>query len=198
MRFETAPAAVVGATGNIGATCAGMLASPDRELLLVVRELGSPRLEQTVAEIKSVAPGCKIRVTDRYEELRGCPLIVCATNSPSPLVFPEHLSKEPTIICDIAVPGDVSPTVANECPNVLIIEGGVVRLPNNSDFSIAGLDLPPGHIYACIAETLLMGLDGERGNGTYGAVTIPRVQKVLDAANRHGFEFALLTGRAKM
>ena len=196
--FDKARIAIVGATGNIGATCAGMLALPDREVLLVVRELGSPRLEQTVAEIKAMSPGARIRVTDQMKDLAGCPLILCATNSPSPLVFPEHLSKEPVIICDIAVPGDVSPRVAEERPDVLIIEGGVVRLPCNSDFTIAGLDLPPGHVYACIAETLLMGLDGERGHGTYGAVTIPRVRKVLDAANRHGFEFSLLSGGPKL
>ena len=38
-----------------------------------------------------------------------------------------------------------------------VMRGGLVRLPHNADFVIAGLDLEPGYAFACMAETLLMG-----------------------------------------
>jgi predicted amino acid dehydrogenase len=183
--------AIVGATGNIGSTYASMIAMEAREVVLVVRELGSPRLAQTIEEVKANAPGARIRVTNRMEDLAECSLIVCASNSPVPLVYPEHLSKAPVVICDIAVPGDVSPDVTKQRPDVTIIEGGVVRLPRNPEFTIAGLSLPPGNAYACIAETLLMGLEGERDHGSYGAVTVNGVRRLLELAKKHGFEYAL-------
>ena len=184
--------AIVGATGNIGSTYAGMIAAEAAEVLLVVRELGSPRLAQTLDEVKAHAPAARIRATDRIEDLAQCQLIVSASNSPVPLIHPEHLPQGPAVVCDIAVPGDVSLEVMKQRPDVTVIEGGLVRLPCNPDFTIAGLALPPGHAYACIAETMLMGLDGETGHGTCGPVTIGRVRKVLESAERHGFEFALL------
>ena len=126
------------------------------------------------------------------EDLRECRLIVCASNSPTPLVHSEHLAEGPVILCDIAVPGDVAPEVAEQRQDILILEGGAVELPCSPDFSIAGLPLPPGKTYACLAETLLMGLEGERGHGTYGTVTTAGVRKALAAARKHGFQFSRL------
>jgi acetylornithine/succinyldiaminopimelate/putrescine aminotransferase/predicted amino acid dehydrogenase len=192
IRLSDARVAIVGATGNIGSTYAGMIAPEAGSVLLVARELGAPRLAQVIAEIRASAPGARVEVTDRMDDLRECPLIVCASNSPVPLVYPRHLPGGSAIICDIAVPGDTAPEVAEERPDVLLLEGGAVQLPDNPDFSIAGLPLPPGQTYACVAETLLMGLEGERGHGTFGAVTTAGVRKALDAARKHGFRFSLL------
>ena len=113
-------------------------------------------------------------------------------------MHPRHLPDGPAVICDIALPGDVAPEVATERPDILLVEGGVVRLPRNRDFKIAGLPLPPGSAYACIAETLLMGLEDERGHGTYGPVTADRVNKMLQLAARHGFEHDLLIATPSM
>jgi acetylornithine/succinyldiaminopimelate/putrescine aminotransferase/predicted amino acid dehydrogenase len=184
--------AIVGATGNIGATYASMIAPEAASVLLVARELASPRLAQVIEEIRANAPGARIEVTDRMERLRECRLIICASNSPTPLVYTKHLAEGPVILCDIAVPGDVAPEVTQERSDVLLLEGGAVELPGNPDFSIAGLPLPPGRTYACVAETLLMGLEGERGHGTYGRVTTAGVRKTLEAAQKHGFRFSLL------
>jgi predicted amino acid dehydrogenase len=190
--------AIVGATGNIGSTYAGMIAPEAGSLLLVARELHSPRLAQVIEDIRGDAPGARIEVTDRMERLRECPLIVCASNSPVPLVHPEHLAQGPVILCDIAVPGDVAPEVAEQRPDVLLLEGGAVELPCATDFSIAGLPLPPGKTYACLAETLLMGLEGERGHGTYGTVTTAGVRQALEAARKHGFRFSRLVSTPRL
>jgi predicted amino acid dehydrogenase len=188
--LATSSVGIVGATGNIGSTYSAMIAPDVREVVLVVRELASPRLSQTIEEVKAGARSTPIRVTDRMRDLANCSLIVCASNSPEPIVFPEHLAQGPVVICDISVPGDVSPEVSRQRPDVTIIEGGIVKLPCNPDFTIAGLALPPGNAYACIAETLLMGLEGERGHGTYGPVTVAGVRRALKLATKHGFQYA--------
>jgi predicted amino acid dehydrogenase len=86
------------------------------------------------------------------------------------------------------LPYDVSETVYTERPDVLVIRGGVIRLPENKDFIIAGLPLDQGHVYACMAETLLMGLEGITTHGSYGAVTPEGVNRALAMAEKHGFE----------
>lgn len=69
----------------------------------------------------------------------------------------------------------------------MVIRGGVVRLPSNRDFSIGGIALPPGHSLACMAETLLMGLEGVRANGSVGPVTEEGVRRTQAWAAKHGF-----------
>jgi predicted amino acid dehydrogenase len=71
---------------------------------------------------------------------------------------------------------------------VLVIRGGIVRLPANGDFSIAGIALPKGHALACMSETLLMGLEGMRSNGSTGPVTEEGVRRTLAWAEKHGFQ----------
>jgi predicted amino acid dehydrogenase len=75
---------------------------------------------------------------------------------------------------------------------VRVIRGGVVRLPRDPDFRIAGAPLDPGLVYACLAETLLMGLEGATQHGSYGPVTAAGVESALAAAKRHGFELGQL------
>ena len=94
--------------------------------------------------------------------------------------------------------GDVAPKVAEQRPDVLLLEGGAVELPCAPDFFIAGLPLAPGKTYACLAETLLMGLEGERGHGTYGTVTTAGVRKALEAARKHGFRFSRLVSMPRL
>jgi predicted amino acid dehydrogenase len=74
----------------------------------------------------------------------------------------------------------------------MVIKGGVVRLPCNSDLIIPGVPLAPGHVFACMAETLLMGLEDVAGHGSYGPLTTARVHWALDMADKHGFTLAEL------
>jgi predicted amino acid dehydrogenase len=62
-----------------------------------------------------------------------------------------------------------------------------VKLPKNADFLIAGLDLEPGYVYACMAETLLMGLEGVNEPVSFGAIKPEGVEWALGAAKKHGF-----------
>jgi len=184
---------ILGATGNIATTYAVMMAPEVAELILVVRDTNSPRLHSVVDQIKSAAPQTTITVVNELTELRNCSLIVTASNTAEPLIQAEHLSQNPVVICDISVPSDVSQEVYTQRPRAVVIHGGVVRLPRNDDFIIGGLPLDRGHVYACMAETLLMGLEGINSHGSYGPVKPEGVSKALAMAEKHGFELADIT-----
>jgi len=190
IELKTARMGIVGATGNIATTYALMMAPEVAELVLIVRDVNSPRLQSLVEEIKVVAPHAKITVIDDLRALRECSLIVSASNTPEPLIQAEHLSQDPVVICDISIPTDVSPGINTARPNATVIHGGIVRLPCNPDFIIGGLPLERGHVYACMAETLLMGLEGIHSHGSYGPVRADGVFRALQMADKHGFELA--------
>lgn len=179
---------VLGATGNIATTYAVMMAPDVAELVLIVRDPHSPRLQTVAEQIRAAAPDTKVTVAVDLAALKDCSLIVTASNAPEPLIHSEHLGSGPVIICDISVPSDVAPDVKQERPEVVVIHGGVVRLPHNDDFVIAGLPLEKGHVYACMAETLLMGLEGIDQHGSYGPVKPEGVRAALAMAEKHGFE----------
>lgn len=126
--------------------------------------------------------------------LKQAPLILAASNTPEPVIFPELLGPGPVVICDISMPMDTAPELLNLRPDLCIIRGGVVSLPKNPDFVIAGIPLEPGLCFACMAETLLLGLENQRNHASYGRLTKAQVQASLEMARRHGFSL----GRSRL
>ena len=182
--------AVLGATGNIASTYAALMAPEVREVVLVVRRRGSSKLNAVLAGVRAAAPGARVRVVDDLTALAECPLIVAASSTPEPLIYPEHIGPGPVVICDISLPSNVADAIRLECPNVLVVQGGVVRLPLDHDFAIGGVPLARGHVYACMAETLLMGLEGLSTHGSIGPVTVAGVRSAMAMADKHGFTLA--------
>jgi acetylornithine/succinyldiaminopimelate/putrescine aminotransferase/predicted amino acid dehydrogenase len=127
-----------------------------------------------------------IKVTADLMQLRFANMIVAASNSPKPLIAPAMIGNFPVVICDVALPPDVDPQVAN-LPDVSVIQGGIVQLPNTPDYKIAGINLPAGTAYACMSETLLLGLDGAKSHYSYGTIKTKQVRKIMDIAKVHGF-----------
>jgi len=181
---------VVGGTGNIAQAYALAMAPDVRRLVLIARPGGAVRLRPLLRNISAIATGTVVEVCESLDALRACDLVVSASNAPEPLVFLRHLGRQPLVICDISVPSDVAPEVSAGRSDVVVIKGGVVRLPCDPDVEIPGLPLARGHVFACMAETLLMGLDGTATHGSYGPLTPDRVRWALDLADRHGFTLA--------
>jgi predicted amino acid dehydrogenase len=128
-----------------------------------------------------------LAVSTDLNDLRCCEIIVTASNESGAVIHPQHLSDSDVIICDLAVPRDTSPLIEIEKPHAHIIQGGIVRLPDNPDFSIGGIPLDRGRSFACMAETLLLGLEGIQENFSYGEITHDQVKKIGSLAAKHGF-----------
>lgn len=178
--------AVVGGAGNIGLVLAEAAASEVDEILLVGRENARPRLEAAASALARSAPA-PVRVATRMEALRECTLVLAATSAPRPVILPEHLSGDPVVLVDVAVPGDVHPDVATARPRAVVLNGGVVRAPLGQRVTIPGMRLDGGEIYGCLAETALLGLAGIREHFSYGPITAQRVRRIRDLARTHGF-----------
>lgn len=118
---------------------------------------------------------------------RTADLIAAASNYPDALLYPEHVGDSPTVIIDLALPGDVAASVARERPNAHVIRGGIVRAPRNPDWVIPGIPLEAGEMFACMTETVLMGLERARDHGSFGSLTTERVNMTVAMARKHGF-----------
>lgn len=130
-----------------------------------------------------------INISVDLADLKAADIIVSATNSARPLILPEHVATNKTVlISDVAVPGDVQKDISNFCPNVKLIRGGIVNMPDNSDFTLPGMLLDPGQIYACAGEAIMLGLSGIKTNFSVGTISTQRVREAEMLASIHGFE----------
>jgi predicted amino acid dehydrogenase len=77
--------------------------------------------------------------------------------------------------------------IATQRPDVLVFQGGVVRLPHNPELFIPGIPLPAGHIFACMAETTLLGLSPNDTQPSIGTITPQQVDHMLAVAKHHGY-----------
>ena len=201
-----ATAAVVGAYGSTGHACARLLAGRVARLLLVGRERG--QLEevrrQIEAEVKAKTevgvehgyagdapdPGLnRVVASDRLEDVRQADIVLTVTSAVQPIIAPEHL-KSGAVICDVARPRNVSRCVAQRRDDVLVIEGGVVDVPGRVDFGF-NFGFPPGQAYACMAETMVLAMEGRYESYSLGReLSLARVAEISDLADRHGFRLS--------
>jgi predicted amino acid dehydrogenase len=183
VRLESSTLAVLGATGSIGRACAELLAPAVGGLVLIGRS-GS-RLARVRAQIEAVA-ACRVRGSTQIEDVREADLVLSTTSAARPIIRPEHL-KQGAIVCDVALPPDVSPQVAQERSDVLVIKGGVVDVPGEVDFGF-DFGLAPGKAYACLAETMTLALDGRYESYSLGKkIQVDQVHEIAQLARKHGF-----------
>lgn len=185
--LATASVAVVGATGSIGRVCALILARDVRNLTLVGRD--RERLEAVAKEIIEET-GLAARIsTDIPSALRGADVVITVTSALDAVIEPEYL-KPGAVVCDVARPRDVSRRVAEERDDVLVIEGGVVKVPGEVNFRF-NFGFPPGTAYACMAETMILALEKRYESFTLGRqLTVRQVEEIAALAAKHGFELA--------
>jgi len=183
-----ASAAVVGATGSIGRTCAQILAGSVRKLALVGRD--EPRLARIAEALRAGEPGAQICVsTDIRNSLTDADIIITVTSAVDAVIEPEYL-KPGAVVCDVARPRDVSKRVVEERDDVLVIEGGVVLVPGEVDFHF-DFGFPPRTAFACMSETMMLALEGRYESFTVGKeVSVEQVRTSQELAARHGCRLA--------
>ena len=113
--------------------------------------------------------------------------VVTATSSPD-AVLPPGALKPQAIICDISRPANVSPGLRSERPDVFCFDGGVVSLPKGRRLGMK-TDLESAtHCYACMAETILLSMEGRPDLANVGQdVAVDAMFSLLEMASRHGF-----------
>lgn len=182
--MESATVAIVGASGAIGAVCAEMLAAETGRMILIGRRLD--KLKQVAQKVQTA--GCSdLTLTDDMSQLAQAHLIITVTSAVDAIIEPQHLQRG-AVICDVARPRDVSRLVAEQRPDVLVIEGGLVEVPGAADFGF-DFGFPPQMAYACMAETMALALEQRYESYTLGKdITLSQVGTIDRIASRHGFK----------
>ncbi len=148
---------VLGATGAIGSVCCRLLAKAFREIILVGRN--TAKLLALRESILKEDPKTKIKVTTRPDKfLDEMDVIVTATSGAGKKVLDITQVKPGCVITDVARPLDLSPEDVAKRPDVLVIESGEIELPGNPEMKNIGL--PDKVVYACLAETIVLALEG--------------------------------------
>lgn len=180
-----ATAAVVGASGSIGSACARLLAPEVPRLILIGRN--TARLEPLAEELR---PQTEVVCSQEMDSvLPQADIIITVTSAVESVIHPEHL-KPGSVVCDVARPRDVSVQVAKARPDVLVIEGGVVAVPGEVEFNF-NFGFPPRTSYACMAETMILALEGRYEPFSLGRnLEVAKVREIGALAAKHGFKLA--------
>ena len=121
--------------------------------------------------------------------LSDAEVVVCATSSAEELIRPEHV-RPGTVLCDMSRPSNVSRRIADERPDVLVLDGGIVEVPGRPDFGF-DLGVPRGLSYACLAETIMLSLHRHHRHTSIGSDLSWADQELLAGlAVRYGFRLA--------
>ncbi len=200
IEWNAATAAVVGATGSIGKACAhflrvgatlpnGLSFPPVAKVVLVGRDPAKLQVVQEELSAKAAfafTPAALFHTTDIAEGLRHADIVITVTSAMDAVIEPEHL-KPGCVVCDVARPRDVSERVHKERDDVLVIDGGIVEVPGAPrwEFSIG---LPDNLTLACVAETMLLALEGRLEPFTLGREIPPeRILEIAAIAVKHDF-----------
>ncbi|MEZ4593836.1 MAG: shikimate dehydrogenase [Chloroflexota bacterium] len=179
-----ATVAIVGATGAIGSVCAQLLAPDSGKILLIGRR---PEKLAEVATAVRQQGGQDVTVSANINDLAQAHFIITVTSAVDAIIEPQHL-RQGAVVCDVSRPRDVSKQVAEQRPDVLVIEGGMVEIPGPVNFNF-NFGFPPKMAYACMAETMALALDKNYVSFTLGKdIKLSQVQTIDTIAQRHGFK----------
>ncbi len=185
--LKNAKVAVIGATGSIGRVCATVLARDVTDLTLVARNRDA--LNKVADGILNDI-GLAVKATPNVRKaLLGADIIITVTSAVDTVIEPGDL-KPGAVVCDVARPRDVSKQVIEKRDDVLVLEGGVIEVPGNVRFNF-NFGFPAGKAYACMAETMILALEGKYENFSLGReITLEQVSEISRLARKHDFKLA--------
>ena len=190
--YPSGKAMVIGATGSIGSVCCRLLAKVFKEVFMVdVRDARLLALRQSIME---ETPDVKLNVSTRADKYLGdMDVIVTATSAAGKKILDIMAVKPGCVITDVARPLDLSAEDVAKRPDVLVIESGEIELPGNPEMKDMGL--PPRVTFACVAETIVLALEGRFENFTIGRdIQWEKVREIYKLGLKHGMKLAAISG----
>ncbi|WP_203141831.1 dehydrogenase [Marinobacter mangrovi] len=185
-------AMVVGATGAIGSVCARLLAKAVENIYLASPE--PAKLLALKESIEQETPGAQVHLAaDADRDAANMDMIVTATSGAGKRILDIMKVKPGCVITDVARPLDIPADDVAKRPDVLVIESGEIELPGNVQMKDIGL--PTGIVYACLAETIVLTLEGRFENYTLGRhIEWEKVQEIYKLGLKHGMKLAAIAG----
>jgi predicted amino acid dehydrogenase len=184
---------VIGASGSIGSVSARLLAMAFDEVVIAGRDM--KKLEQLKASILEDTPDAKVVCSIDYDALLAdMDMIVTSTSGAGKKILDITKVKPGCVITDVARPLDLPPEEVAKRPDVLVIESGEIELPTKVR-GMKSIALPPNVIYACLAETIVLALEGRFEVFTIGRDTEwEKVKEIYKLGIKHGMKLAAISG----
>jgi predicted amino acid dehydrogenase len=185
---------VVGATGAIGSVCARLLAKAVVEIHMVAPE--TAKLLALKETILKETPDAVIHLAtsaDSDKGLSDMDMIVTATSGAGKKILDIMKVKPGCVITDVARPLDIPASDVAKRPDVLVIESGEIEMPG--DVKMKDIGLPPNVAFACLAETIVLTLEGQFENFTVGRnIEWEKVKEIYKLGLKHGMKLAAISG----
>ena len=185
-------AMVLGATGAIGSVCCRLLAKACEEIYMKGRN--TAKLLALKESILKETPDVTVHISTRADkDIEKMDVIVTATSGAGKKVLDITRVKPGCVITDVARPLDLSPEDVAKRPDVLVIESGEILLPGNPEMKDIGL--PHQVAYACLAETIVLALEGRFESFTVGReIEWKKVREIYRLGLKHGMRLAAISG----
>jgi hypothetical protein len=163
------------------------------EVYLAGRTLS--KLDELKASILKETPDAKVFTTIDYNDLLGdMDMIVTSTSGAGKEILDIMKVKPGCVITDVARPLDLPASDVAKRPDVLVIESGEIELPTKVK-GLKSIGLPPNVIYACLAETIVLALEGRFEVFTVGRDTEwEKVKEIYKLGLKHGMKLAAISG----
>ena len=121
-------------------------------------------------------------------------MIVTSTSGAGKEILDIMKVKPGCVITDVARPLDLPASDVAKRPDVLVIESGEIDLPTKVK-GLKSIGLPPNVVYACLAETIVLALEGRFEVFTVGRDTEwEKVKEIYKLGLKHGMKLAAISG----
>lgn len=183
LELQNETVAVIGIPGSIAVAAARLLAPHCGKLLLVGRR-SSNRADQLAAELDAEL------LFDIEAAVSKARVVLSATSTGN--CIEQRWLRTGTVVVDVAVPTDVCGSTP-ERSDVLILSGGLTRVPDTMPLNSVLLGFHQGIIPSCLGETMVLALEHREECFSLGRnLEIDGVQEIGAIATSHGFDFTRL------
>lgn len=190
--LEESPVFVTGATSKIGrAIVLSLVASGHKVLMLSESAL---RVEEIRREAGEAA--AQIHHARSYAEGRQAKLWITGKAEPGAGNHIIRFAPEAAVVLNFSVPDPLTPEFLRSRPDIMHLDGGLMRY-ELTDVQISfTMRLKPGLTYACHAGTMVHGLEGWTHHEV-GPVDMDAIWTVWQCAEKHGFSLPHWTSHLK-
>jgi predicted amino acid dehydrogenase len=186
--LKKAKIGVVGFTGNICNVLTQIIADDVINLVLIHREaLNNNQKYQDAVDALLSQTNLKrenLKFGHELTDLKDCEIVIVGTNSATEIIQNDHI-KEGAIVLDISIPSNVQSAVKKRA-DVSYFQAGLAKLPFDQVVDHAWVPLKTGDCFACMAETIVMGLIGKKTPYSLGRLNKPQVLESLKLAKDVG------------
>lgn len=191
-KLEGASVAIIGAAGLAGSNVAHLIASEldaSNVIHLVGRRDDTSSRLATLAHELQKRTEATVMASSLEQAICRSDLILTVSSSTDPLSIDPGWFRPGTVVVDVARPRDIADRIGYVRNDIFVIDGGIVSCPFTKQSFRFGFE--EGILFACMAETILIGLMGcNVGTHSIGTVNPGWLKQLSQVAYQAGMKLA--------